>query len=74
MLRKLMLVMMLAKRKLENALSQIDHLSPQQLDDKDIIGKIRWKLSEARSMAGGINYLFSEAKTILQILEDLEKQ
>jgi hypothetical protein len=74
MLRKLMLVMMIARRKLKNALSQIDHLSLRQLEEKNIIGKIRWNLSEARSMAGEINGLFSEAKQILQILEDLENR
>jgi hypothetical protein len=71
-LRKLMLVIMLARGRLENTLSQICHLSPRQLGEENIIRKIRRNLDEACFMAGGINGLFSEAEKMLQILEDLE--
>ncbi|MDR3187218.1 MAG: hypothetical protein LBT63_02200 [Holosporaceae bacterium] len=71
MLRKLMLITMLARRKLENALSRMGQLSPRQLEEENAMGKIRWSIGEAQSMAGGVNELFSKAKKLLQILEDL---
>lgn len=71
-IKKTMLLMMLLKRRLENALSWMNGLSPHQLKEKNVIGKMLFVLSESHSMAGGLDHLFLEATALMDMLKDSE--